>query len=972
MADVFNQDLQRGRLTSAPYRHFGLDSWYLGQDTERANGRTPHQALPQTYNVELGQDGVVQPRPKLGNFGDGTTPGSLLGRMAVIFSDGAYKLIGCFKTNANVVKISIKNTEDADWVDVDLGDWQNTAFNPIDFSQSGSTVIVTGGDKRSDGNSIGFIDLDADSLVVDTPQKVDALAGFQPSRSHASSVLDNDEDSPFYYYYGVTAETKYGETPLSAIFGVQVDKTRELWQSGPHAGLSDFVHLDWSLPYMYAMDAGARLLRIDHRDPANTDEPFGRVGTDRALAAVTGLAFFGGYMVGVEADTNSSGRKIIRLRRINQLDPSDTSGDFGIYYSDTLSSTYDNFEPVGISPRQADGKVYILMVSATANRTSLFSWDGQPNSDLVHKGLLPPALGSNPAGLAINSDGELYTVYDPSGSADWYVFRIDPDNPANTNGDFGNQGTDIDRFPIGNADATETERISGFLVGGLAFSPDGVLYGATRSQLIVFDTDDTSDSFIVGALPTSEVSGLVFSEADPPPFHDIVSYKIYGGERPDVMGLLQDGIRELNYTDRGVKHIDYSKLPPVTNSTGFPDVKYSTVHGERVFLLGDRDNPGRLWHGGIDYPLRFATSLQSNFIDVSRSKGEEVIAIEPLTADDSNRSAIAVFVSQGGYGRGRRHTLSPYTYTRPNDGLVVNTYSPTEAEKTATNAPYGVVSYQGNLYYPSLDGFKTTGPKGSAQNIVLTDEISQTIRYSYLNLDYANVAKTVGVAFQNKLYFAIPVSTGTPDCIWVHDLTQGIGSWMIGWDVPSDFILTYPDSTGRDSLLVVKDSTIKRFVADSDENFRWFLKSSQLHIGASKINKSSLQSAYFKFYNLVGTIRITIWGRTEDSVEEILGEPIEVSVDDLSLGITGSAAAWSKSEWSRQEFGFASAGRPEPVPSQSEPAYYIVPLNGSVVQWVGFTIESAHEDTGSYVTLAGFDLIFGDSGPTNIGVEAGN
>ena len=971
MADVFQEDLQRGRLTSAPYRHFGLDSWHLGQDTERANGRTPHQALPQTYNVELGQDGVVQPRPKLGNFGDGTTPGNLLGRMAVIFADGNYKLIGCFKTSANVLKISIKNTEDADWVDVDLGSWTNATFQPIDFSQSESIVIVTGGDKRSGGNSIGFIDLEADALVVETPQKVDALAGFQPSTSRASATLDNDEDSPFYYYYGVTAETKYGETPLSANFGVQVDKTRELWQGREHEGFTDFTHLDWSLPYMYAMDLGGNVLRIDHRDPANTDEPFGEVGTARDLADVGGLAFFNGYMVGVESGTSGVGRTIVRLRRINQLNPTDTSGNYGVYYSDQLSSSYDGYHPVGISPDHVNDKVYILMTSASDRRSRLFSWDNNVNRDLVHEGLLPVALGANVAGLAINDDGELYTAYDAERDG-WYVFRINPDNPGNTNGVYGNKGTSVESLPLGSATATETERIAGFLVGGLAFSPGGILYGATSTQLIVFDTDDTSDSFIVGALSTSEIFGLVFSEADPPPFHDIVSYKIYAGLRPDVMGLLQDGIRETNYTDRGVKHIDYSKLPPVTNSTVFPDVKYSTVHGERVLLHGDRDNPGRLWHGGIDYPLRFATSLQSNFIDVSRSKGEEVVAIEPLTADDSNRSSIAVFISQGGYGRGRRHTLSPYVYTRPNDGLVVNTYSPTEAEKTGTNAPYGVVSYQGNLYYPSLDGFKTTGPKGAAQNIVLTDEISQTIRYSYLNLDYAAVAKTVGVAFQNKLYFAIPVSTGTPDCIWVHDLTQGIGSWMIGWDVPSDFILTYPDSTGRDSLLVVKDSTIKRFVADSDENFRWFLKSSQLHIGASKINKSSLQSAYFKFYNLVGTIRITIWGRTEDSVEEILGEPIEVSVDDLSLGITGSAAAWSKSEWSRQEFGFASAGRPEPVPSQSEPAYYIVPLNGSVVQWVGFTIESAHEDTGSYVTLAGFDLIFGDSGPTNIGVEAGN
>lgn len=421
-----------------------------------------------------------------------------------------------------------------------------------------------------------------------------------------------------------------------------------------------------------------------------------------------------------------------------------------------------------------------------------------------------------------------------------------------------------------------------------------------------------------------------------------------------------------SYYDSGTDVPDDTRLMPTHNGQILPDVSYGRLINGRTLLYGDKDNPRRIHYTDNDNILSVAPSLTTGYRDVSTDESEEVTYVGAATSGSDQFQGIHVLTRSRQNQEGKRYILRAVRFSRE-DGFFEEGFSIDEVESTGTMAPFGVVNYLNNLYYPSKGGFKTTGPKPGLHNILATDEISQTIRHSYLALHIDNMVNCVGAVLGQKIYWAVPTESDTPDRVWVMDLTQGLGSWMIGLDLQADFLLTTIDENDEETLLVIQGETINRFTENltAQEDFKWVVKSIQLK-PQGEIVKMAFYKAYFDLYHIRGQIRVTIWARTEEGVEQTLATVVLPTAAEPNTDTTRTSG-FDKIPWDISKWGQAPPTKNRIRPIQSVPSKYIIPLVGFAGQFIGFTIENATPD--AFVIISKFSLAYGNAGPTDLGVE---
>lgn len=300
------------------------------------------------------------------------------------------------------------------------------------------------------------------------------------------------------------------------------------------------------------------------------------------------------------------------------------------------------------------------------------------------------------------------------------------------------------------------------------------------------------------------------------------SYNLYAGVASEgagtptlyriVSGLSADS---LTYIDDGSAAYQLINVSPSFNSTAGPKVSRGEVVNGRVFLVGDSDNPYYVWNGGDPgFELDFSPANGGGFSQIGNGTTELPISVKSF---HQGKGDPGIFVlSQGTSGHGKRYILTPDTVTY--GGLTINFYDVNEdTGKDGTDSPDGVVIYNDSLWYPSRDGFKTTGTKPQLQNILSTDRVSNTIQSDISNLNSDKMGSCVGVAYEGRLYWALPYASDTNNEIWVLDLDRG-GAWMKPWNVSADWMWLYDDNDGITHFLVLSSNTIYEFTRSQFTN----------------------------------------------------------------------------------------------------------------------------------------------------------
>lgn len=422
----------------------------------------------------------------------------------------------------------------------------------------------------------------------------------------------------------------------------------------------------------------------------------------------------------------------------------------------------------------------------------------------------------------------------------------------------------------------------------------------------------------------------------------VQSWNVYMGISADGAGipklyLIASGLDAtiLSFTDDGTKAQDLTRPLPTSNSTAGPKASRGEVINGRAFLVGDLNNPYYVWRGGdFGHELDFSPANGGGFSTLGN--GSKEIPVKVTSFRNGKGDPVVTVLSQGTNGRGLRYTLTPTTITYGSTTFAVWEVLE-DSGQDGTDSPDGVLTYNGSLYYPSRDGFKTTGTKPQLQNVLSTDRISDTIQSDISTLNNSAMGMCVGMAYEGRLYWSLPVGSSTNNQIWVLDLDRG-GAWMKPWNISADWMMLYNDNSGVTHRLVLSNNGLYELsyialTADNSVGFATSGESGQIPFSSDSREWGRLIQVIFVLLRPQGTISFTIDGKTEDL------DFTEVGSEIFSTNATTTQAGWSEpgAGWSSLR-GWSQIVR---VPNSFNTALKEVPVEvDEDLQWFSYSWNS--------------------------------
>lgn len=373
------------------------------------------------------------------------------------------------------------------------------------------------------------------------------------------------------------------------------------------------------------------------------------------------------------------------------------------------------------------------------------------------------------------------------------------------------------------------------------------------------------------------------------------TYNVYLATTDPAAGgtatLIASGLNALSFVDDGTAAADATTPAPLSDTTAGPIAARSSVVNGQVYLTGDTTNIRYVRFGGTGKSvLDFSPFNGGGWVEVGRGTKEVPIKVSSFR-DHSGNPKVTV-LCKGTNGTGKRYILTPDSVTI---GTTIIDFMDVQEDngQDGTDSPDGVILYKDSLWYPSKDGFKTTGTKPQLQNLLSTDTISETIISDIKNLNSVSMANCVGLAYLNRLYWAIPNGTTKNNEIWVLDLQRG-GAWMKPWNIAADWMSLYNDNSGITHHLVLSNNVIYELSdaqATNDDSVTFNTNSTS---GIIKFDDSGLVwgkiiDVTFVLLRPQGTINLTVSGKTEDASLTTVGTG--------QFTTTASVAGWGEAGW---------------------------------------------------------------------------
>lgn len=393
----------------------------------------------------------------------------------------------------------------------------------------------------------------------------------------------------------------------------------------------------------------------------------------------------------------------------------------------------------------------------------------------------------------------------------------------------------------------------------------------------------------------------------------VQSWNLYMGVSADGSGipklyLIASGLdaATLTFRDDGSRAQDLTRPIPANNSTAGPKLSRAEVINGRVWGVGDSDNPYYAWRGGdYGFELDFSPSNGGGFSPIGNGSKEIPIAVKPFR--DGKGDPKVTVLSKGTNGYGKRFILAPTTVTYGGSSFVVWEVQE-DSGQDGTDSPDGVIIDGTSLYYPSRDGFKTTGTKPQLQNVLSTDRISNTIQTDISRLNTAKMPLCVGLSYEGRLYWSLPVSSNMNNEIWVLDISRG-GAWMKPWSVSADWMWLYNDNSGLTHFCIIEDNVIYEF---TNNQFTNDAGTAFITDGNSGINYfSDDQREWAKIINVVftvlrpqGNLSFTVTCETDDGTATFIGGGsygVDTNVVGWGEPSTKGIIGWGRHGWSEVE-----------------------------------------------------------------------
>lgn len=354
------------------------------------------------------------------------------------------------------------------------------------------------------------------------------------------------------------------------------------------------------------------------------------------------------------------------------------------------------------------------------------------------------------------------------------------------------------------------------------------------------------------------------------------------------------------FTDNGTRAQDLTKPLPTSNSTAGPKATRGCVFQGRAFLVGIKDSRYDVIRGG-DYGFELDFSPANGGGTTPVGNGTKDVPVKAVPFRTGKGDAKLMIIQQGTNGSGRRSFMEPTTVTYGSQTFIV--WQVTEdSGQDGTDSPDGVIVYDNSVWYPSRDGFKTTGTKPSLQNILSVDKITNSIRTDIPTLNTDAMAGCVGLAYDNRLYWAVPVLSSSNNQIWVFDLERK-GAWMTQWNIDADWMTLYNDNEGKTHHLILHNNTISELTymvktADNGTGFRTQGLSGQVRFSEDGREWGRLIQLIFVVLRAQGDVNFNVTGQGEDPELISVTEAQSFSGNSTRAGWGEAQAGWSSRGWS--------------------------------------------------------------------------
>jgi len=380
-------------------------------------------------------------------------------------------------------------------------------------------------------------------------------------------------------------------------------------------------------------------------------------------------------------------------------------------------------------------------------------------------------------------------------------------------------------------------------------------------------------------------------------------YNIYVGDASGAEYFL-DSVADAgsgttqSYVDNGSITETATRVAPSGDSTGAPKATRATNIKGQVFLVGDTDNPSRIWFGGdvAGSQLDFSSFGGGGWVEPNKGGKDFPVIVKPFR--DGKGTPMAVCFTKGTNGAGKRLLLQPTTTTL---GDTVITYMAVQEDngQDGTDSPDAVVMVNDAAWYPSRNGFKVTNTKANIQNILSTNGISDNIAPDVMALSSLYMDKAVGLAHDQRIYWALPYLSTTNNQLWVLDLRQK-GAWVRPLHVNCDALWLYSDnSDGKTKMLGLVNNKFMEFdpgtaTNDNGTAFATNISSGAIRFDDLGLEDASVISVTFVFLRPQGDINCSVTVDTEDGL--VTREGTLSGTGSQSVSAVG-AYGWSEAGW---------------------------------------------------------------------------
>ena len=402
------------------------------------------------------------------------------------------------------------------------------------------------------------------------------------------------------------------------------------------------------------------------------------------------------------------------------------------------------------------------------------------------------------------------------------------------------------------------------------------------------------------------------------------------------------------------------KSAPVENTTEGIVAWFVTNIAGRLWAI---DKKGIVyWGGDVGNELYFGSANGSDSYQVGDNGTETPMAVA-LGRDNSGTTCINLLTrtmaGQGGiwdvYATTNTTTVNGQTFSE-------GTYQFKKREgNDGTDAPFSVIHENNNVYYLSMDGFKSTGVKPNISGIQSTDIISSAIRDRVLNLSHSNLSRCYAAYYDEALYWTVAYGQEKNNEIWVYDILHG-GIWSI-WRIPSDCIFRWV-STKKESpsLYLRQGNKLLRYYKNSrkhyDESgvFDCYIESGLIPFHQSNLEWVHLLKAIWQFDSAIGLIDLAI------NIHSKNGDILKTNKITFDRSSSSSSSGWDAirtcginclKEWGRRRWD-------EPIVNSSD---IFSPKDKKIDQkirknaaYISFSVRSNSANT--YYELSHLSLLF--------------